>query len=193
MIDTKCPRCKKKFQVKPYRVKGGKRPFCSIACKATSVLVNCDECGREVRRKPAELKERAFCSYECSRKHTTFAAGEDPWNKGMKGLHLSPETEIKPGQRINPHVPIGTVRIRTRKRDGKQRAWIKTADPNTWRLRCHVVWMTEHGPIPDGMIIHHEDRDTLNDSIGNLRMLTKSEHMKEHEAELREAKKQACK
>lgn len=78
-------------------------------------------------------------------------------------------------------VPIGTVRIRTRhKRGGEQRAWVKVAEPNRWRLRAHVVWETTHGPLPRGMSVHHLDENKLNDDPANLKLLTKAEHLSEH-------------
>jgi hypothetical protein len=84
-------------------------------------------------------------------------------------------------------LPIGTVRVRTRhKRGGEKRAWIKVAEPNVWRLRAQVVWEEHHGPIPTGMGVHHKDRDKLNDTINNLELLSKAEHLREHYPEYKE-------
>lgn len=46
-------------------------------------------------------------------------------------------------------------------------------------------------PMGDMMgrnVIHHHDRDTLNDDVGNLRYLTKAEHIIEHQSDLRDAR-----
>jgi len=102
----------------------------------------------------------------------------------MKGIHLSPGTEFKKGQQALPLLPIGSVRFRKHKGD-KKRAWIKVADPNTWIPRASAVWIANHGTIPRGMIIHHKDRDTLNDNIGNLELMTRSQHLAEHREEIR--------
>ncbi len=46
--------------------------------------------------------------------------------------------------------------------------------------RAHVVWVQAHGPIPEGWLIHHEDEDTLNDELSNLRCWTRAEHTRHH-------------
>ncbi len=117
-----------------------------------------------------------------------YKPGHIPWNANLKGIHLSSTTEFKPGQTPLRVDPVGAIRIRTRKRSPTPRAWVKVADPNVWRLRACVVWEEHNGPIPRGKIIHHQDRDPLNDDIGNLRCLTKKEHAQEHKQELTAAR-----
>lgn len=39
-----------------------------------------------------------------------FKAGNEPWNKGMKGIHLSPATQWKKGCESNRKLPVGSVR-----------------------------------------------------------------------------------
>lgn len=51
-------------------------------------------------------------------------------------------------------------------------------------LRAHLVWIAHQGAIPHGRIIHHKDRDMLNDAIQNLELLTKAEHLIEHREEV---------
>jgi hypothetical protein len=76
---------------------------------------------------------------------------------------------------------VGTVRIRTRRRgNGEQRAYIKVAEPNTWRLRAHVVWEQHAGPIPKGYEVHHRDENKLHDDLANLALVTRSEHLVLH-------------
>lgn len=41
-------------------------------------------------------------------------------------------------------------------------------------------WINEHGEVPDGCDIHHEDGDPLNNAIENLVALSRSEHAKKH-------------
>ena len=38
------------------------------------------------------------------------------------------------------------------------------------------VWANEAGAIPDGWDIHHKDFDKMNNNVGNLECLPKSEH-----------------
>lgn len=37
-----------------------------------------------------------------------------------------------------------------------------------------VIWEMHNGPVPDGLEVDHEDRNGLNNKIGNLRLTTKS-------------------
>lgn len=153
----------------------------------------CEHCGVGFKRDRAGERKIRFCSQECYhawRKENKvsggqFIKGTIPWNKDIKGIHLSPETEFKPGHKSNKILPVGTVRIRTYSRNGRQRAWIKTAEPNTWELRCRVVWEENFGKIPDGLVIHHIDRNTLNDEVTNLAAISRAAHMNEHRAEIR--------
>lgn len=84
----------------------------------------------------------------------------------------------------NSRYEIGTVKIRTRKkRNHEQRAYIKISNENKWELLAKHVWKKHNGEIPNGMVIHHIDHDKLNDSIDNLAMMTKAEHLAEHRAD----------
>lgn len=83
------------------------------------------------------------------------------------------------------HCTVGTVRIRSFTRTGDQRAFIKVAEPNKWRLRAHVVWESENGAIPAGFAIHHRDRNKLNDALSNLELLSVARHLAEHRDEFR--------
>ena len=64
----------------------------------------CKKCGRGFEAYPSAKRE--FCSKSCSklgRKRpdligNTFTVGLPSWCKGLKGIHLSPETEFKKGQ-----------------------------------------------------------------------------------------------
>ncbi len=113
----------------------------------------------------------------------------------MRGIHFSPTTEFKKGQRGVTWVPVGTEKIRTQR--GVKRVWVKVGEPHIWRLRAVVVWEREHGPIPNGMIVHHDDRNTLNDNPLNLILLSRQDHFLEHcidwaMAALRRAKERAA-
>ena len=56
------------------------------------------------------------------------------------------------------------------------------------RIRLHTyVWEKYNGPIPDGYVIHHIDRDKTNNNIENLAMLEAGEHRKLHSALLDDA------
>lgn len=158
-----CERCKKPT---PIRV-GRPIKFCSKECELET---------RKERFKGNKLRSGL-------KPANSFKSGHTPWNKNKKGIHLSPNTEFKPGARFDKRDAIGTVRIRTHK--GTKRAWIKVSDPNVWRLRAVVVWEIVNGPLPKGFLVHHEDRSTLNDSIENLKSMTRAEHLNEHRNEFK--------
>lgn len=104
----------------------------------------------------------------------------------QSGQHLSPRTEFKPGQAAHNRLPVGSVTVR--RLDGVERAFVKIAEPSVWRERAKVVWEQEHGvAIPKGKVIHHRDRDALNDAPSNLVALTRAEHAIEHGSEVQAA------
>ena len=51
-----------------------------------------------------------------------------------------------------------------------------------------AVWSYVNGEIPQGYEIHHKDDDKANNSIGNLQLVTKSEHLKIHYPQKHKAK-----
>jgi len=149
----------------------------------------CEQCGIVFERKSGgKDKKPRFCGQPCYRLWREennmaggqFVKGSIPWNKGMKGIHMSPATEFKRGSVSANKLPVGSVTIRTRKRDNRQRAWVKIAEPSVWKPRALVVWEEHNGPIPKGHVIHKIDDDPLNDDIGNLSMVTRAEHMVMH-------------
>lgn len=156
----------------------------------------CRRCGQPTPKRPTP---RAFCSEECIKAAmaermsgntrrkglkpaNSFAAGHLPWNKDVKGIHLSPESEFKKGVKSVNHLPVGSETIRTDK-SGNLRVWVKVAEPKTWRLRAVVVWEKANGSVPNGYVVHHKNRNSLDDSIDNLQMMTRAEHINEHRSE----------
>jgi hypothetical protein len=102
------------------------------------------------------------------------------------GERRSPATEFKPNQPARNKLPVGTE---TQRRDpnGLYRFWIKVAEPNKWRPRAVAIWERKNGPLPRGYVVHHKDRNSLNDDPDNLIALTRAEHTREHQGELHEA------
>jgi len=154
----------------------------------------CEQCGKIFERKLSGRKLPRFCSNACCalwRKENKITAGcfkkgHVSWNKGRKGIHMSPETEFKPGCVPANKCVVGTVKIRTRKRDGQQHAWIKIAEPNVWEQRHRLVWEEKHGPLPKGFVIHRHDGDSLNDDIKNLLAMSRADHLMLHLPEFEE-------
>jgi hypothetical protein len=97
------------------------------------------------------------------------------------------------GQAAHNRLLVGTTTVRTRNGRGDgPRAWIKVAEPNVWRPRAVLVWEAEHGPIPRGWIVHHENRDTLDDTPGNLSLISRAGHLREHRHEFEQKRKEAA-
>ncbi len=174
-----CEVCGEPFAVKPYRE--SKAKFCSRKCKGSSVAA------RFLNNGPKPWAAKNLEGHR-HKSPTKFKPGHPTWNKDMKGIHLSPQSEFQKGRESETKMPLGSVVKRTRRREGYPRAWVKVADPNKWELRARLVWAKHNGPIPRGMIVHHKDRNALNDDIGNLQMMTKAEHMDEHRGEIQAAR-----
>ena len=157
----------------------------------------CEQCRSEFTRDKSGDRPIRFCSQKCYhtwRKESGVTAGQfkkdsKPWNKNLKGIHLSPETEFKKGGTPATVLPVGTLSIRIRNRDLKPRAFVKVAEPNVWRLRCRLVWEDRYGEIPKGLVIHHIDRDTLNDEVINLAAVSRAWHINSHRDDLERGKK----
>jgi len=105
-----------------------------------------------------------------------FREGHQAWNKDIKGIHLSRETEFKPG-----HIPANTkyngcISLRIRKRrDGKY--YFIRLDKMIWIPYHRYLWEKYYGPIPEGRIVAFKDRDTLNVCLENLELITRKENM----------------
>lgn len=153
----------------------------------------CEECGARFDREKSGNRPIRFCSQYCyhakARREKSykgvFSEGNRPWNKGLNGIHISPNSEWKKGRRSENSVPVGTETIRTDK-NGKSRCHVKVSEPSVWKLRAVAVWEKENnGNVPIGYVVHHIDRNSLNDDPSNLQAMTRAEHIEEHRSELR--------
>ena len=183
MIELVCERCSGTFHVKAYRAKTAR--FCSRMCKAQFLGA-------------PHFVAMTSKPWNHGNKHrkglrptNSFKDGHTPWNKGLKGIHLSVSSEFKQG-RHQPSDNLGTVKIRTHR--GTQRAWVKIAEPDRWDLLArHIYAITHDLVIPKNMVIHHIDGDSLNDDPANLMMVTRSQHAKLHSHALTEARVRSLK
>lgn len=162
-MEKPCARCGTTFKYKPSHE--GRAKFCSKRCLGYANKVRLEERRAAVY---AETGSRTF--------------GKE-WVRSPKGARVSPATEFKPGTVPKNKLPVSSVTFRDDKA-GTPRAWVKVAEPSVWRPRAIVVWETTHGPLPRGLVVHHVDRDSLNDVTANLVALTPSEHATEHQHDL---------
>lgn len=158
---------------------------------------SCLICGRVVIVNPSRAKKFKVCSNLCwgklfSRRMAgnkyrvgkkpafSFALGHTPWNKNKKGIHLSPGSEFRKGQKAVNHLSVGTLVIRAGK-GGTKRRFIKIAEPNRWQEYAKWVWIHKGGrSISRGLLVHHVNGNALDDRFENLQLVTRSEHLKIH-------------
>ena len=157
----------------------------------------CEQCSIGFKADRQGDRTRRFCSLSCYHRWRRdngitlgqFVKGHRTWNRGLKGIHLSPATEFREGHVSANKEVVGTVKLRRTKRDGRRRAWVKVAEPNKWELRAKVVWQEHYGSLPHGCVTHHRNRDTLDDSLTNLAVLTRAAHLQEHRHEFERKRK----
>lgn len=100
-----------------------------------------------------------------------FRKGNIPWNKGMKGLQIGgKETQFRKGNLPKQYRHVGSERIQ---KDGY--VYVKTEDPNTWRLKHRVIWERHHGRIPAGHTLIFLDGNKQNFEIDNLILVSRAE------------------
>ena len=106
---------------------------------------------------------------------TSFKKGHPPWNKNLKGIRMSIGTEFKKGMTPKNKLPVGSITIRTTK-SGKQRNFIKIAEPNVWQEYTKYMWRSVYGKIIKGDVVHHLNGNTLDDSITNIIAFPRADH-----------------
>lgn len=95
---------------------------------------------------------------------TQFKKGHISWNKGLKGIHLSPETEFKKGQFTGENHPSWKGGEQKNKND-----CVYLYDGVNKRIRRpKKIYEDKHGEIPKGWIFYHLDQNKHNDDIDNL-------------------------
>ena len=144
-----------------------------------------------------QLKRDRMLAANCA---TRWQRGHKPWNKDLKGIHLSPASEFKKGclrgRAARRWRPIGTITIRYDKlfpwqhsrrhntgkhRKGEPRRWIKIRDDglpqNRWVPYARFLWEKRHGLVPAGYLIVHRDGNQMNDIIDNLIIVDRRLHL----------------
>jgi ribonucleotide reductase alpha subunit len=78
--------------------------------------------------------------------------------------------DLQPGDSLNPFHSI----IRRPKKTRTKRRFVYTG--HGWRVQYRWVWEAAHGTVPEDCHIHHQDFDSLNDTLANLRLIPEEEH-----------------
>lgn len=138
-------------------------------------------CGYLLCKKEFKTRQskRRFCSRECYVDYRKiygskgdFKPGKTPWNKGMKGIHLSPRTEFKPGNNMKE---LGSFTLKKRK--GNPRRYLKVMEGGKpkWVLYSKYLWEMQNGKIPQGYTLVYKDGNLLNDELSNLELTSISQ------------------
>lgn len=103
-----------------------------------------------------------------------FRKGNIPWNKGMKGIHLSKESEFKVNENVGSDHPSWNGGVHYNKKD-----CIYLWDGSKRRIRRpRKIYEENFGPIPEGHVVIHIDGNRYNDEPSNLRAISRSENLK---------------
>ncbi len=124
----------------------------------------CLVCKKSFRTWPSKVKNGRgkYCSRKCSDSQTLI----------KKGQHISPDTEIKKGQHIE--------KVQGWRYCGRGKQYKEIYLGNRKYRREHILVMEARmgrrlGPNEE---IHHIDGNGLNNNLDNLRLMTKSDHLK---------------
>lgn len=186
---VKCANCGKEFNICPSRAKA-KTNCCSKKCESEFRIKNsplnckCDWCGKLFHRskKWMEQNKNNFCSYKCSYefKKINFR-GANNHQYGLRGK-LNPTW--KSDEKISNY---GYKMIRVLEHP------FCNCDGFVFehRLIAEKYLLNDENSIEiDGekylkkeYIVHHKDKNRLNNNIENLEVMKKSEHSSRHSAE----------
>ena len=106
-----------------------------------------------------------------------FDGSRPVWNKGMKGL-LIPGSEkgfFKKGNLPHNTKQDGAISIRN-DQSGRPYRFVRVKI-GVWVHESVVIYEAAHGKIPKNMVVRHINGDTLDNSIENLELITKTENM----------------
>jgi len=103
-----------------------------------------------------------------------FVKGMTTWNKGMKGLRHSPDTEFKEGEFVGESHPSWKGGVQICKNDCAY-LW---DGANKRKRRPRAVWEEHNGTLPERMVIIHLNGDKHDDDISNLKAITRAELLK---------------
>lgn len=174
MVEKTCACCGKTFKVKNYR-----KDIALYCSKSCSSKANYSKSIGNISHE--YLKGNQF--RKGKKPTNAFKKGHIAWNKGLKGIHLSENTEFKKGRKSENKLPIGTIVKRLEK--GKLRNFIKVNDPNVWQYYYVYLWEQHNGKVPKGYVVHHINKISDDDRIENLICVSRKEHINIHREDLK--------
>lgn len=100
-----------------------------------------------------------------------FEKGQEPVNKGTKGLMKANVTSFKKGHKPHNYKPLGSERI---VKDGY--CEVKVSDTGRrWRPKHVLIYEKHHGKVPKGSAVIFLDGDKRNFDIDNLHLVTRGQ------------------
>lgn len=102
---------------------------------------------------------------------TQFKPGHKPWNKNVKGIHLSRESEFKKGQIVGINHPSWAGGVQYVKNDCVH----INLGPNKRGRRPRLVYERAYGKIPKGYVIWHKNGNKDDDRLENLSLISRAE------------------
>lgn len=106
---------------------------------------------------------------------TRICKGNVPVNKGKpisdEMWQILRPTMFKHGHTPANHRPVGSERTLA------GYVYIKTAEPNVWKMKHRVLWEHHHGKLEPGQIVKFIDGDKNNITLSNLRITDRKGNM----------------
>ena len=107
-----------------------------------------------------------------------YEPGHVPWQKGRKGIRMSPATEFRTGNVAANTRPLWSERLDAQ--SARILIKIPEPDPHTsaatrWVDKARWVWAQNYGAIPADHVVSMKDGDLTNCTPENLTLLTRDE------------------
>lgn len=121
---------------------------------------------------------------ELRKMQSRFSRGHTPQNKGKK-MPESVRERIKHTFFLPGNVPVNAkqkdgeivIRYDHKNRGGQPYMWIRIA-LGVWKPYHKHLWNEKHGSIPDSHCLWFKDGNTLNCTLENLELISRSENLK---------------
>lgn len=102
-----------------------------------------------------------------------------PWNKGLKGIHLSPKSEFKKGERTGADGTNYNFGLSYYKRE--KRWFIVCRDGKKVNFARAMIEGYTKTTLTKNEIVHHKNHRPTDDRLENLEVLTRARHMEIHD------------